>query len=207
MSLANAAKTPARRPKASSRGTHPRASLRIRPLSSSRGGEAGCFAEKRVLVSGGAASLASHLCERLLDDGAVGLMRTPDTFTGPVDIGNPGEFTILQLAQIVVEMTGSRSQITRRPLPQDDPRQRRRDILLAKQTLGWEPKVARRDGLARTIAYCDDLLSAGEPAERTQRGYDVQDQHRRIDEEFRPAAVQGAARPHPARQARRAVAS
>ena len=84
---------------------------------------------------------------------------TPDGFTGPVNIGNPGEFTIRELAELVVEMTGSRSELVFRPLPADDPKQRRPDITLARQMLGWEPKIALREGLAETIAYFRDVLT------------------------------------------------
>lgn len=77
----------------------------------------------------------------------------PDAFVGPVNIGNPTEFTMLQLAQSVVELTGSRSKIVHKPLPADDPRQRQPDITLAKAKLGWEPTVELRDGLRKTIDY------------------------------------------------------
>ena len=89
------------------------------------------------------------------------LMRTSDDVTGPINLGNETEFTILQLAQEVIDLTGSRSTIVRQPLPTDDPKQRRPDSTLAKQTLGWTPKVPLREGLTRTIAYFDDLLTAG----------------------------------------------
>jgi UDP-glucuronate decarboxylase len=91
-----------------------------------------------------------------LVEGFVRLMASE--VTGPVNLGNPGEFTIRELAEMIVEMTGSRSEIVLRPLPQDDPMQRRPDISRAKQDLGWEPTIALRDGLARTIAYFEDLL-------------------------------------------------
>jgi UDP-glucuronate decarboxylase len=93
-----------------------------------------------------------------LIEGFVRLMEAPDDVTGPVNLGNPGEFTIRELAEIIVEMTGSRSELVSRPLPQDDPMQRRPDITRARQVLGWEPKVPLRDGLSRTIAYFDALL-------------------------------------------------
>jgi UDP-glucuronate decarboxylase len=81
-------------------------------------------------------------------------MDSPDDFTGPVNIGNPTEFSMLQLAQTVIELTGSRSQLVFRPLPSDDPKQRRPDISLAQRVLnGWEPKVQLREGLAKTIEY------------------------------------------------------
>ncbi len=86
------------------------------------------------------------------------LMDTPDDFTGPVNTGNPGEFTILELAKLVIEHTGSKSVIDYRPLPQDDPKQRRPDITLAKAKLGWEPKVPLTEGLKKTIAYFDEFL-------------------------------------------------
>ncbi|MHC1790423.1 UDP-glucuronic acid decarboxylase family protein [Solidesulfovibrio sp.] len=86
------------------------------------------------------------------------LMDTPDDFTGPVNTGNPGEFTILELAKLVIEYTGSKSVIEYRPLPTDDPKQRRPDITLAKAKLGWEPKVALAEGLRKTIDYFDQFL-------------------------------------------------
>ncbi len=86
------------------------------------------------------------------------LMDTPDQVTGPMNLGNPGEFTILELAEKIIALTGSRSQVVFKPLPSDDPVQRCPDIGLAKQTLGWEPKVHLEEGLTRTITYFDDLL-------------------------------------------------
>ncbi len=88
----------------------------------------------------------------------VRLMNSPDDFTGPVNLGNPGEFTILELAQKVIDMTGSGSKIVFHPLPSDDPKQRRPDITLAKEKLGWEPKIPLSEGLKHTIAYFDALL-------------------------------------------------
>ncbi len=86
------------------------------------------------------------------------LMDTDDDFTGPVNTGNPGEFTILQLAETVLELTGSKSKLIFKSLPSDDPRQRQPDITLAKEKLGWEPKISLREGLVSTIAYFDDFL-------------------------------------------------
>ena len=86
-------------------------------------------------------------------------MKTEKGFTGPVNLGNPGEFTIRQLAELVLELTGSRSQLVNKPLPADDPLQRKPDIALARSTLGWEPEVALREGLQRTISYFDALLT------------------------------------------------
>ena len=93
-----------------------------------------------------------------LVEGFLRLMESPDDLTGPVNIGNPGEFTMLQLAREVLELTGSRSGIVHRPLPQDDPRQRRPDISQAQERLGWAPTVPLREGLERTIGYFERLL-------------------------------------------------
>jgi len=76
-----------------------------------------------------------------------------DDFVGPVNLGNPGEFSILELAEMTIKMTGSRSKIIFKPLPQDDPLQRQPDITVAKERLGWEPAVALEEGLGKTIAY------------------------------------------------------
>jgi UDP-glucuronate decarboxylase len=94
-----------------------------------------------------------------LIDGLVRLMGTKEEVTGPINLGNPAEFTMLELAELVIELTGSRSKIIYLPLPADDPRQRQPDIGLAMRELGWKPKVQLRDGLARTIDYFEDLLS------------------------------------------------
>jgi len=93
-----------------------------------------------------------------LIDGLIKLMNTPDEFTGPVNLGNPSEFTILQLAQLTKEMTGSGSKIVYNPLPQDDPTQRQPDITLAREKLGWMPKAPLEEGLQRTIAYFRELI-------------------------------------------------
>ena len=88
-----------------------------------------------------------------LIDGLIRMMDSPEGFTGPVNMGNPEEFTIRQLAETVIRMTGSRSRIIYRPLPQDDPVQRRPDIALAREKLGWEPRTPLSEGLEKTIAY------------------------------------------------------
>jgi UDP-glucuronate decarboxylase len=88
-----------------------------------------------------------------LVDGLIRLMDTPDTFTGPVNIGNPVEITISSLAQMIIKMTGSKSKISFLPLPQDDPKQRKPDITLAKKVLNWSPKVDAETGLAKTVEY------------------------------------------------------
>jgi UDP-glucuronate decarboxylase len=95
-----------------------------------------------------------------LISGLIKLMDTSDTFTGPVNIGNPGEFTIKSLAEMVIRMTGSRSKLIYLPLPQDDPRQRKPDITLARKELDWEPTVGLETGLGKTIEYFRKSLSA-----------------------------------------------
>jgi len=94
-----------------------------------------------------------------LIDAMVGMMATGDGFTGPVNIGNPGEFTMLDLAQQVLKLTGSKSEIRFLPLPADDPRQRQPDSALAKQEFGWQPKIALDAGLRKTIDYFERRLS------------------------------------------------
>jgi UDP-glucuronate decarboxylase len=92
-------------------------------------------------------------CDDLID-AFISMMNGPDGFHGPVNIGNPGEFTIRELAELVVDIAGGRSSIVQaRPLPEDDPLQRKPDITLAKEKLGWQPKIALRDGLQRTIEW------------------------------------------------------
>jgi UDP-glucuronate decarboxylase len=86
------------------------------------------------------------------------LMETPDEVTGPVNLGNPTEFTISQLAETVIDLTGSSSKIVYRPLPEDDPRQRCPDISLAKNLLAWTPRAQLREGLIKTIEYFEQLL-------------------------------------------------
>ena len=93
-----------------------------------------------------------------LIEGLIRLMNSPDDFTGPVNIGNPGEFTILQLAEKVIEMTGSSSMIHFKPLPQDDPLQRKPNIGLAKEKLEWQPQIDLNQGLKLTINYFKDLI-------------------------------------------------
>lgn len=93
-----------------------------------------------------------------LIDGMIRLMNSKDNFTGPVNIGNPGEFSMLELAQKVIEQTGSSSTITFQPLPQDDPLQRQPDISLAKKELDWEPHVKLEDGLKKSIAYFKEVI-------------------------------------------------
>jgi len=94
-----------------------------------------------------------------LVEGMVRMMETGDEITGPVNIGNPGEFTMLELASEIIDITGSKSKIVHMPLPQDDPTQRQPDITLAREKLnGWEPKIPLREGLTKTIEYFDQLI-------------------------------------------------
>ena len=93
-----------------------------------------------------------------LIEGMVRMMATSDSFIGPVNIGNPNEFTILELAQTVIKLTNSKSKLIFKPLPNDDPQQRRPDITLAKEKLDWSPKIELEEGLEKTINYFDNLL-------------------------------------------------
>jgi UDP-glucuronate decarboxylase len=96
-----------------------------------------------------------------LIEGMLRMMSTTADVTGPINIGNPMEFTILELARLVIELTASKSKLNFKPLPSDDPRQRKPDITRAKAVLGWEPKTQLREGLTKTIAYFDRMLSEG----------------------------------------------
>ncbi|MDK4742862.1 UDP-glucuronic acid decarboxylase family protein [Rhizobium sp. LEGMi198b] len=115
---------------------------------------------KPITVYGNGQQTRSFCYVDDLIDGLVRLMGTKDEITGPINLGNPAEFTMLELANLVIELTGSRSTIKYLPLPADDPRQRQPDIGFAMRELGWKPKVQLRGGLAKTIAYFDDLLSS-----------------------------------------------
>ncbi|MGB1027714.1 MAG: SDR family NAD-dependent epimerase/dehydratase, partial [Rhodospirillaceae bacterium] len=90
--------------------------------------------------------------------GLIRLMESPEGVTGPINLGNPVEMTIRELAEQVLDLTGSKSEIIHKPLPQDDPKTRRPDITKAKETLGWEPKIPLREGLTKTVAYFDGLM-------------------------------------------------
>lgn len=94
-----------------------------------------------------------------LIEGLILLMATDPSFTGPVNIGNPVEFQIIDLARLVLEMTGSKSPLIFKPLPQDDPKQRKPDISLAQKRLGWTPKVSLEQGLCRTIQYFEKIVT------------------------------------------------
>jgi UDP-glucuronate decarboxylase len=125
-----------------------------------------------ILVTGGAGFLGSHLCERLLEDGQ-DVLSVDNYFTssrrnvahllshaGPVNIGNPSECSMLELAELMLGMVGGGSKLEFHPLPQDNPRQRQPVITLAKEALGWEPRVSIEDGLKETLAYFRKLLNA-----------------------------------------------
>ena len=107
--------------------------------------------EPITIFGDGAQTRSFCYCDDLVE-GFIRLMNT-EGFVGPVNIGNPGEFTIKELAELVIELTGAKSELVYKPAPEDDPKQRRPDITLAKEKLGWEPTVSLRDGLARTIEY------------------------------------------------------
>ena len=113
---------------------------------------------KPVTVYGDGSQSRSFCYVDDLIDGFLRLMQSSDDFTGPVNLGNPVEFDMIELAELVKELTNSKSEIIFEPLPEDDPRQRQPDITLAKDKLGWEPKVPLREGLEKTIAYFFDLL-------------------------------------------------
>jgi len=114
--------------------------------------------DKPLTVYGDGSQSRSFCYVDDLIDGFLRLMQSSDDFTGPVNLGNPVEFDMIELAEQVKELTNSKSEIIYEPLPEDDPRQRQPDITLAKNKLGWEPKVPLREGLEKTIAYFSDLL-------------------------------------------------
>lgn len=111
------------------------------------------LAGEPITIFGSGAQTRSFCYRDDLVEGMIRMMNGPDDFVGPVNIGNPGEFTIRQLAELTLEMTGSKSQLIEKPLPVDDPERRRPDITLAKAKLGWEPQVPLRDGLRKTIDW------------------------------------------------------
>ena len=114
---------------------------------------------KDITVFGDGSHTRSFCYVDDLISGLTRMMDTPNEITGPVNLGNPAELSILEIAQTVLELTGSRSRIVHRPLPQDDPKQRRPDISEADRVLGWRPTVPLREGLSRTIAYFEEMLA------------------------------------------------
>ena len=94
--------------------------------------------------------------------GLIAMMETGPEVIGPINLGNPTEFTIRELAELILELTGSRSKIVHRPLPQDDPQKRRPDISEAEKVLGWRPAISLREGLTKTIPYFEQLVAQGD---------------------------------------------
>jgi UDP-glucuronate decarboxylase len=114
-----------------------------------------------ITVSGDGTQTRSFCYVSDLIEAFVRLMDTPDDLPGPINLGNPVEHTVRELAEKVIELTGSTSRIVSQPLPVNDPMRRQPDISQARATLGWQPQVAIDDGLKRTIAYFDAVLRAG----------------------------------------------
>ncbi len=114
--------------------------------------------DKDITVYGDGSQTRSFCYVDDLIDGLMKLMDTGDDFTGPVNLGNPNEFSILQVAEKTIEMTGSKSKVIFEPLPQDDPRQRQPDINLAKEQLGWQPQIELEQGLTKTIKYFEEIV-------------------------------------------------
>lgn len=119
------------------------------------------LSNKPITVYGDGSQTRSFCYVDDLIEGFVRLMSTREGFTGPVNIGNPGEFTIRELAEKVIEFTGSKSELVFKELPSDDPMQRCPDITLAKKEMDWQPKVMLDEGLKKTIPYFDELLTSG----------------------------------------------
>jgi UDP-glucuronate decarboxylase len=119
---------------------------------------------KPITIYGDGSQTRSFCYVKDLIEGLMRLMKSPRDFTGPVNLGNPDEFTIAELAERIISLTNSKSPINRMPLPEDDPRQRRPDAALAKTVLGWHASTPLADGLRHTIEYFDELLSSQEGA-------------------------------------------
>jgi len=114
--------------------------------------------EDLTIYGDGSQTRSFCYCEDMIE-GFLRLMATPDKVTGPMNLGNPCEFTIRQLAEKVIDLTETKSRLIFKPLPSDDPKQRQPDISYARRELGWEPMVVLEDGLKKTISYFDDFLS------------------------------------------------
>ena len=112
---------------------------------------------EQITIFGDGSQTRSFCYRDDLVEGIIRMMNGPDDFVGPVNLGNPGEFTILELAELILELTGSSSKLTYEPLPADDPTQRQPDITLAAERLAWEPTVPLRDGLAKTIEWFQSI--------------------------------------------------
>jgi len=117
---------------------------------------------KDITVYGDGSQTRSFCYVDDMVDGITRMMNTPKGFTGPVNLGNPSEVSILELAKLIIDITGSSSRIVFKPLPQDDPERRRPDITLAQEKLGWEPTVALEDGIRKTIEYFEGIIKAQE---------------------------------------------
>ncbi len=115
--------------------------------------------ENNITVYGKGDQTRSFCYVEDMVEGILRLMATERGFTGPMNLGNPGEYSILEIAEIVIDLVGSKSKIQFEPLPEDDPKQRQPDISLAKSSLDWEPKTQLKEGLEKTIHYFDQLLS------------------------------------------------
>ena len=117
---------------------------------------------KNITVYGDGSQTRSFCYVDDMVDGITRMMNTPKGFTGPVNLGNPSEVSILELAKLIIDITGSSSRIVFKPLPQDDPERRRPNITLAQEKLGWEPTVALEDGIRKTIEYFEGIIKAQE---------------------------------------------
>lgn len=110
-----------------------------------------------ITIYGDGSQTRSFCCVSDLVAGLEAMMQTPDSVTGPVNLGNPGEFTVRELAETIIRITGSKSRIVYKPLPQDDPARRKPDVSFARELLGWTPRIALEDGLRQTIDYFRNL--------------------------------------------------
>ena len=119
-----------------------------------------CLRNENITIYGNGNQSRSFQYVDDLIDGMIKMMSTSDDFTGPINIGNPNEFTILELAETIIKLTDSKSQLIFKPLPKDDPQQRQPDISLAKEKLDWTPKIELEEGLKKTIDYFDQLLKS-----------------------------------------------
>ena len=117
---------------------------------------------KDITVYGDGSQTRSFCYVDDMVDGITRMMNTPKGFTGPVNLGNPSEVSILELAKLIIDITGSSSRIVFKPLPQDDPERRRPDITLAQEKLGWKPTAALEDGIRKTIEYFEGIIKAQE---------------------------------------------
>jgi UDP-glucuronate decarboxylase len=126
--------------------------------------------DKPITIYGSGEQTRSFCYVTDLVDGLVRLMSTRPAVTGPINLGNPGEFTIRELAEMVIALTGSKSKLVRKPLPEDDPKQRQPDIAKAKKVLGWTPKVKLRDGLKKSIPYFEALIRVQKTGSPRPRG-------------------------------------